>query len=426
MFNMISSSMGQIMSNPKILTKAAYMAFCVFGTYHLTRISAHLLTTALLGKFGKPQLVRETSKIHSNNYLMLPFMYGNKFINKNLFKHTEANLLKGVILDKKLEDQLREISYAVLNRKKHYAPAKNMLFYGPPGTGKTLFAKKLAMESGLEYAVMVGADIAPLGPMAVQELNKLFDWAEKQPNGMILFIDEADAFLRSRKGDEISEPMRHTINSFLYRTGTPSEKVVLVMATNNPDQLDEAVHDRIDEVVGFNLPNENERRIMLFHYLVKYCQPPSSFSEKAAFVWKYPRSLYHGKKLIRMEGVSKEIIEKIAKDTEGFSGRELTKMVIAWHDAAFTLPDPVLSPELMNRVLEKFHLQHKLKENWTDESNLRMMEKMIFLDQEAEDIETSKSNSEAKQKKTEELLNKIDKERLAVKDYRVQEEAQKI
>jgi hypothetical protein len=33
--------------------------------------------------------------------------------------------LKGVILDKKLEDQLREISYAVLNRKKHYAPAKN-------------------------------------------------------------------------------------------------------------------------------------------------------------------------------------------------------------------------------------------------------------------------------------------------------------
>ena len=376
--------MGQIMSNPKILTKAAYIAFCVFGTYHLTRLSVTLMTRALMGKFGKPQLVRETSKIHSNNYVMLPFIYGNKFVRKNLLKHTEANMLKGVILDKKLEDQLREISYAVLNRKKHYAPAKNMLFYGPPGTGKTLFAKKLAMESGLEYAVMVGADIAPLGPMAVQELNKLFDWAEKQPNGMVLFIDEADAFLRSRKGDDISESMRHTINSFLYRTGTPSEKVVLIMATNNPDQLDEAVHDRIDEVVGFNLPNENERRIMLFHYLVKYCQPPKTVSEKAAFIWKYPRSLYHGKKLIRMEGVSKEIIEQIAKDTQGFSGREITKMVIAWHDAAFTLPDPVLTPELMQRVLEKFHLQHKLKENWADDSNINMMEKMIFLDNEAE------------------------------------------
>ena len=54
-----------------------------------------------------------------------------------------------------------------------------MLFYGPPGTGKTLFAKKLAKESGLEYAVMVGSDIAPLGNKAVAELNGLFDWAEK-------------------------------------------------------------------------------------------------------------------------------------------------------------------------------------------------------------------------------------------------------
>lgn len=76
---------------------------------------------------------------------MIPFMWTRKFVQKNLIKRSEADLLKGVILDKKLEDQLRGISYAVLNRKKHYAPAKNMLFYGPPGTGKTLFAKKLAM-----------------------------------------------------------------------------------------------------------------------------------------------------------------------------------------------------------------------------------------------------------------------------------------
>jgi len=45
---------------------------------------------------------------------------------------------------------------------------------------------------------MVGSDIAPLGNVAVQELNNLFDWAETQPNGIVLFIDEADAFLRNR------------------------------------------------------------------------------------------------------------------------------------------------------------------------------------------------------------------------------------
>ena len=133
------------------------------------------------------------------------------------------------------------------------------MFFGPPGTGKTLFAKKLAMQSGLEYAVMVGSDIAPLGKDAVTELNKLFDWAESQPNGMILFIDESDAFLRNRGNLDMSEDMRHSINSFLYRTGSPSDKVIVVMATNTPDQLDSAVHDRIDEIVNFNKPTVSER-----------------------------------------------------------------------------------------------------------------------------------------------------------------------
>ncbi len=49
---------------------------------------------------------------------------------------------------------------------------------------------------------------------------------------MILFIDEADAFLRNRKNLKMSEDTRHSINSFLYRTGTPSDNVIVVLATN--------------------------------------------------------------------------------------------------------------------------------------------------------------------------------------------------
>jgi hypothetical protein len=33
----------------------------------------------------------------------------------------------------------------------------------------------------------------------------------------------------------MSEHMRHTINSFLYRTGSPSDNVIVVMATNTPE-----------------------------------------------------------------------------------------------------------------------------------------------------------------------------------------------
>ena len=40
---------------------------------------------------------------------------------------------------------------------------RNVLMHGPPGTGKTLFAKKLAQHSGLDYAILTGGDVAPMG-----------------------------------------------------------------------------------------------------------------------------------------------------------------------------------------------------------------------------------------------------------------------
>jgi hypothetical protein len=52
-----------------------------------------------------------------------------------------------------------------------------------------------------------------------------------------------------------------------------------------------------------------------------------------------------------------------------------------------------------------------------------MMDKMIFLKDEAEANEEQKL---AKQKRSQEILSQIDSERLAVKDFRIQEEAKKI
>jgi len=65
-------------------------------------------------------------------------------------------------------------------------------------------------------------------------LNKVFDWANKSSRGMILFVDEGDAFFRSREDNGMSENVRNCINTFLYRTGTPSEKVMFIVATNYP------------------------------------------------------------------------------------------------------------------------------------------------------------------------------------------------
>lgn len=55
---------------------------------------------------------------------------------------------------------------------------------------------------------------------------------------MLLFVDEADAFLRKRSteegGVEMSEDLRNALSTFLYRTGTPTNKFLLVFATNTP------------------------------------------------------------------------------------------------------------------------------------------------------------------------------------------------
>jgi ATPase family AAA domain-containing protein 3A/B len=48
---------------------------------------------------------------------------------------------------------------------------------------------------GLDYALMTGGDVAPLGSQAVTKIHQLFDWAKKSNRGLLLFIDEADAFL---------------------------------------------------------------------------------------------------------------------------------------------------------------------------------------------------------------------------------------
>lgn len=69
-----------MLMNPKFLIKASYLLFIGFGAFHLTRLGLALVTGVFLARFGKPGLVRETSKIHTNNYFMIPYIWGRKFV----------------------------------------------------------------------------------------------------------------------------------------------------------------------------------------------------------------------------------------------------------------------------------------------------------------------------------------------------------
>lgn len=59
-------------------------------------------STVLLGRFGKPQLVKETSKIYTNNYITIPFLQMRKMAS-SMRKRNENELFKGVMFDEDLE-----------------------------------------------------------------------------------------------------------------------------------------------------------------------------------------------------------------------------------------------------------------------------------------------------------------------------------
>jgi len=256
--------------------------------------------------------------------------------------------LKGIVLEEGLDASLRKVAVSTAHTKKNRAPFRHLLLHGPPGTGKTMFAKGLAQHSGLEYAILTGGDVAPLGRDAVTEIHKLFEWAKTSRKGLLLFVDEADAFLQSRENAKISEDQRNALNAFLYRTGTESDKFMMVYASNQPAQFDEAILDRIDEMVEFDLPGEVERRKMIAMYIEKYLlNPPGQWAKKVTTV-----------------DIGDEEIERAVVETEGFSGRAISKLAIAWQAAAYGTDGAELDRETFFQTVENHKKGMAQKEGW--------------------------------------------------------------
>ncbi|MGH0182875.1 UNVERIFIED_CONTAM: hypothetical protein FKN15_010646 [Acipenser sinensis] len=176
--------------------------------------------------------------------------------------------LEGVVLNPMLEERVRDIAIATRNTQQNRGLYRNILMYGPPGTGKTLFAKKLAMHSGMDYAIMTGGDVAPMGRDGVTAMHKVFDWASSSRRGLCLCVLVFQ--------EKISEDLRATLNAFLYRTGEQSNKFMLVLASNQPEQFDWAINDRVDEIVNFALPGLEERERLVRLYFDKYVLKPAS------------------------------------------------------------------------------------------------------------------------------------------------------
>jgi transitional endoplasmic reticulum ATPase len=143
-----------------------------------------------------------------------------------------------------------------------------VLLHGPPGTGKTYITEALAGELGYNFVEAQASDVtSSLVGEAADNMAELFSVARNnQP--CLLFLDEIDALASSRDGGAdktISE--RQMITQFLTEMSeTKGEDVVVVGATNLPDEIDGAAWRRFDERIEVPPPDPTARAaIMRIH-----------------------------------------------------------------------------------------------------------------------------------------------------------------
>lgn len=199
-------------------------------------------------------------------------------------------------------------------------PARGLLLFGPPGNGKTMLAKAVAAESN---ATFFNISAASLTSKYVGEGEKLvralFSVArELQPS--IIFIDEVDSLLCERREGEHDASRRLKTEFLIEFDGVQSggdDRVLVMGATNRPQELDEAVLRRFTKRVYVSLPNDETRFLLLKNLLSKQGNP-----------------------------LTQKELAQLARQTEGYSGSDITALA---KDAALG-PIRELKPEQVKNM----------------------------------------------------------------------------
>ncbi|XP_043536648.1 spastin isoform X1 [Chiloscyllium plagiosum] len=195
------------------------------------------------------------------------------------------------------------------------APARGLLLFGPPGNGKTMLAKAVASESNATFFNISAASLTSKYVGEGEKLVRALFSAARELQPSIIFIDEIDSLLCERREGEHDASRRLKTEFLIEFDGVQSsgdDRVLVMGATNRPQELDEAVLRRFTKRVFVSLPNEKTRLLLITNLLAKHGNP-----------------------------LSRKDLEHLAKQTEGYSGSDLTALA---KDAALG-PIRELKPE---------------------------------------------------------------------------------
>jgi SpoVK/Ycf46/Vps4 family AAA+-type ATPase len=162
------------------------------------------------------------------------------------------------------------------------APTKGVLLFGPPGTGKTLLAKAVAHESKATFFAISASSLTSKFVGESEKLVRAMFATARELQPSVIFIDEIDSILTERKETE-HEASRRLKTEFLMQfdgvAGNADSKVLVLGATNKPQELDQAALRRFAKRIYIPLPSA-EARLGLLKHLLK--GQAASISDKEA------------------------------------------------------------------------------------------------------------------------------------------------
>lgn len=252
---------------------------------------------------------------------------------------------KDVAGAKEAKEELKEIVDFLKNPKKFLDIGaripKGVILTGRPGTGKTMLARAVAGEAGVPFFHLSGSEFVEMfvgvGASRVRDLFKM----AKKAAPAIVFIDEIDAVGRVR-GTGVgggNDEREQTLNQILVEMDgfEPTEKVIVMAATNRSDVLDPALlrPGRFDRRVTLDLPDRADRLAILEVHSAK-----KPFAEDVK-------------------------LEVIAERTPGFSGADLSSLMnegailaaredrkkIAQYDLIRSIEKVMMGPERKSHLL---------------------------------------------------------------------------
>lgn len=184
-------------------------------------------------------------------------------------EHIETELgWDDVVLPPETLRQLREVEnwvrfhdaiHGEWDMSRRVKPGYRALFHGPPGTGKTLTATLLGRSTRRPvFRIDLSRVVSKYVGETEKNLARLFDKAEHKD--WILFFDEADALFGKRTDirDAHDKYANQEVAYLLQRI--ESHHGLVILATNQRGNIDEAFLRRFQASVRFPLPQPDERR----------------------------------------------------------------------------------------------------------------------------------------------------------------------